>query len=369
MMSRTFALVVSLISGLPVLSGCSDDPATAAGFAGLAETVDESAYDVSFLQPAPGDQLTFPDDWGEHPRHRIEWWYLTANLKTLAGEPLGLQWTQFRQALVPRRPEQTPDPQGWPLESVWMAHGALSVGSEHHFSERFARGDIGHAGATADPFAVWLDHWQLKEDGRDQWQLSVQENGWGYELILEPSGTLIAHGDRGFSAKSASGEGSMYFSDTDIRISGEVRIGDRVEQVEGTGWLDREWSSQFLRADQQGWDWFALRLDSGARLMAFRLREEQGDYLSGTWITPDGTTIALSPGDLDISPEDIRSTALGDVPVQWRIEVKPVDVTLVARAPAGQYWNDGLYPYWESPVAVSGSETGEGYMELTGYRR
>lgn len=369
MMTPRYTCAVWIVCGVLLVAGCSDDPQSAAGFAGLAETVDEGSYDVSFLQPAPGDRLVFPEDWGEHPRHRIEWWYLTANLQTADGAPLGLQWTQFRQALVPRLPEQAPDPESWPLESVWMAHGALSIDGDHRFSERFARGDIGHAGATAEPFAVWLDHWQLKDDGSGLWELSVQEDGWGYDLTLEPSGTLVYHGDQGFSAKSASGEGSMYFSDTDIRIKGEVRIGDRVEQVEGAGWLDREWSSQFLRAEQQGWDWFALRLDSGARLMAFRLREDEGVFVSGTWIAADGTTTALSPQDLVISPGEIRSTSLGDLPVQWNIEVKPAGVTLTVRAPEGDYWNDGLYPYWESPVRVSGSETGEGYMELTGYRR
>ena len=40
----------------------------------------------------------------------------------------------------------------------------------------------------------------------------------------------------------------------------------------GTGWLDREWSSQPLAPDQAGWDWFSLHLDDGARLMAYRLR-------------------------------------------------------------------------------------------------
>ncbi|EAZ97192.1 hypothetical protein MELB17_21780, partial [Marinobacter sp. ELB17] len=34
----------------------------------------------------------------------------------------------------------------------------------------------------------------------------------------------MAHGDQGFSAKSASGEGSMYFSLVDIAIRGELTL-------------------------------------------------------------------------------------------------------------------------------------------------
>ena len=81
------------------LAGCSDAP-DVSGFAGLDDPADEDR----FAQPAPGDRLRFPEDFGPHPAHRIEWWYLTANLVTDEGEPLGLQWTQFRQGLVPRPP-------------------------------------------------------------------------------------------------------------------------------------------------------------------------------------------------------------------------------------------------------------------------
>lgn len=354
-----------LLPGL-LLSACSGEPEQT-GFAGLAETVDEAPDGVTFLQPAPGDRLRFPRDWGEHPRHRIEWWYLTANLETEEGEPVGLQWTQFRQALVPRREDAPPDPDSWPFESVWMAHAALSQGGQHVFAERFARGDTGQAGVVAEPFGIWLDHWQLSSDDEGQWHLSVQQPDWGYELILQPSGRLVAHGDEGFSAKSGSGEGSMYFSDMDIRIRGQIRMGGRTLAVAGNGWLDREWSSQFLRSDQQGWDWFALRLDSGARLMAFRLREDEGTFRSGTWVAADGELMTLSSGDLAIEPVGFRRTSLGQVPVEWRIEVKPLGQVFEIQTPQGSYWNEGLYPYWESPIRIRGDDQGEGYMELTGY--
>ena len=83
-----------------VLAGCTDLE-NDTGFAGLAQQTGE-VEQSQFQQPEPGDTLIFPEDWGPHPQHRIEWWYLTANLETQDGRPLGLQWTQFRQALKPR---------------------------------------------------------------------------------------------------------------------------------------------------------------------------------------------------------------------------------------------------------------------------
>lgn len=345
-----------------VLPGCSDAPEDA-GFAGLGAGNDQG----EFLQPGPGDRLAFPDDLGPHPRHRIEWWYLTANLTTEDGDPIGVQWTQFRQALKARAPDgPAPAAESWPLEAGWMAHAAVSFRGNHWFGEKLARGGVGQAGATAEPFEVWLDDWHLRSD-TDHWRLQVSEGSWGYDLVLDSQGDPVAHGDQGFSAKSDSGEGSMYFSLVDLDISGTVTLEGKTYQVSGQGWFDREWSSQFLKAEQQGWDWFALHLDSGDKVMVFRLRQDSGDYVSGTWIAPDRSVRTLGPEELEVTPGHRRDTAGGEVPVQWRIRVPSRKAELTVEAPAEEYWNSGRFPYWESPVSVTGSHRGEGYMELTGY--
>jgi predicted secreted hydrolase len=345
-----------------LLAGCSQEQ-DSGGFAGLAQAVD-SGQSEAFLQPGPGDQLRFPDDWGPHPQHRIEWWYLTANLQTADGEPVGVQWTQFRQAITARTAATVPPgAEQWPLQAVWMAHAAVSGEGEHRFAEKFARGDIGQAGAVASPLDVWLDDWRLTQQPDGALRLQVNTPEWGYDLLLQVQGDPVAHGDQGFSAKSASGEGSMYFSLVDIAISGEVTRNGETRAVTGRGWFDREWSSQFLKTGQQGWDWFALHLGSGDKVMAFQLRQQGGGFLSGTWIPESGEAVALSPEALSLTPLGFS----GATPNLWRLQIPQYQVDIEVAAPAGSYMNTGLYPYWESPVSVTGSHVGEGYMELTGY--
>src|SRR5580693_164383 len=46
----------------------------------------------------------------------------------------------------------------------------------------------------------------------------------------------------------------------------------------GQAWMDREWSSQPLAADQTGWDWLSLHLNNGEKLMLYRLRQTDGDH-------------------------------------------------------------------------------------------
>lgn len=362
------SLAVFLLALL--LAACGREPEPAAGFAGLGQELSPEQEDA-FLQPGPGDRIRLPEDLGPHPAHRIEWWYLTANLETADGEPLGVQWTQFRQALEPRPPEQpVPPASQWPLEAVWMAHAAVSHDGRHHFSDRLARGDIGHAGAQVEPFEVWLDHWQLAETEAGSWRLQVSTDHWSYDLTLERRRGPVRHGDEGFSAKSEKGQGSMYFSYVDLAIAGEVTLAGEVHRVQGTGWFDREWSSQFLKSGQQGWDWLALHLDGGAKLMGFRLRQagaESGGFRAGTWVPPEGEPVSLQQEDILLEPLARRDTARGEVPVRWRVRVPAHGVDLEVEARPGDYWNTGLFPYWESPVTVSGSHSGVGYLELTGY--
>ncbi|MDX1634916.1 MAG: lipocalin-like domain-containing protein [Marinobacter sp.] len=367
--SRRATLTALLLSLM--LAACEPSSSGAPeGFAGLGESL-STAEQGDYRQPGPGDRIQLPEDLGPHPAHRIEWWYLTANLTTSAGEPLGLQWTQFRQALEPRSPQAPPPPASdWPLQAVWMAHAAVSLDGEHRFAERLARADIGHAGARATPFAVWLDHWQLRQTEAGHWRLQVSTGDWSFDLTLTPGREPVRHGDNGFSAKSASGEGSMYFSYVDLAIEGEVVLAGQRHQVSGTGWFDREWSSQFLKAGQQGWDWFALHLDSGDKLMAFRLREsgaDAGGFRAGTWIPAGGEPVSLRQEDLRISAISRREISRGAVPSQWQLRLPDQGVELTVTARPGDYWNTGLFPYWESPVTVRGSHTGVGYMELTGY--
>src|SRR5271166_6150776 len=120
------------------------------GFAGL------GADAAGFEQATPGKPLVFPRDFGAHPLFRTEWWYLTANLEDASGASYGVQWTLFRQASAPGDERQ-----GWENQNIWMGHAAVTNATEHLFAEIFARGGIGQAGVTAEPFRAWIDDWTL----------------------------------------------------------------------------------------------------------------------------------------------------------------------------------------------------------------
>jgi predicted secreted hydrolase len=351
-----------LVLGLVLaVSGCDESkaPAPRAGYAGLGR--DASAY----AQVERGRPLRFPADHGPHDGYRIEWWYVTADLKDEDGHDWGVQWTLFRSALRPG-----PDQVGWESSNVWLAHAALTDVNAHQFAEKTARGGIGQAGARAQPFRAWIDDWSL--EGADVDHLAMQAEGkdFAYRLTLDSQGPLVLHGDAGYSEKSGQGQASYYYSQPFYRVSGEIERAGKRHRVQGRAWLDREWSSQPLSADQQGWDWFSLHLASGAKLMLFQVRQTDGaPYRAGTWITADGRATSLRGAQIQLDPLDWTRQDNGRrLPTRWRVRVAggtggDVDVTVDALQPRA--WMGTSFPYWEGPVRLAPG--GTGYLEMTGY--
>lgn len=336
----------------------------AQGFAGLGGEAD------GFTPVTRPADLSFPRDHGPHPDFRIEWWYLTANLTGPDGEDLGIQWTLFRQALV----AGGRDAPGWQNGQIWMAHAAATSAGVHHVAEKLARGGVGQAEVTAAPFRAFIDDWSLvstdaRGDALAGLRVHAAGEGFSYDLTLSADLPPVLQGINGYSAKSDSGQASYYYSQPFYRVSGTLTLDGRVMPVTGQGWLDREWSSQPLAGDQRGWDWFALSLDSGARVMLFALRSDTGPpFLSGTWIAPDGEPTPLARDEIALTPLDETRVADRRLPTRWRIEAPRFGLDTIAEALNPAAWMGTVYPYWEGPILLDGGATGRGYLEMTGYR-
>ena len=356
------------------LAGCDEAPVPAedSDFAILALAAED------YQQAKRGTALSFPRDHGPHPGFRIEWWYLTANLEDQGGRQYGAQWTLFRTATRP--PGTNVVANAWNSGQVFMAHFALTWPGGHRAFQRYARGgDHGgesRAGASDQPFAAWLDDWALRSTG-DDWlplEVSARQDDMAMRLQMGAKGPLVLQGENGFSQKNAEGGGSHYYSQPFLLARGELEIDGKKVVVTGQAWLDREWSSQFLQPDQSGWDWFALHLESGEKLMLFRLRHrtrgQAGAYLHAVLIRPDGESTSLQASDIRLEVVRTFDVAGRSLPLHWRVELPTLQRQLEIEALQPGQWMDVDFPYWEGAVTVSGdgpANRGRGYMELTGY--
>jgi predicted secreted hydrolase len=393
---RPTALAVAVTLAGVALGACTEprrDEASAR--LSLLETL-AGADTVGFARALEPRPFGFPLDHGPHPEFRTEWWYVTGNLASDDGRDFGFQLTIFRSALSPHLPATE---SAWGTNQAYMAHFALTdvAGGRFHAFERFARGAAGLAGASTEPFRVWLEDWTIESarveavgaQGRADavarsdafpLRLRAEQEGVALDLVLERGKPVVLQGDRGLSRKGPEpGNASYYYSHTRMPARGTLSAGSDTVSVRGLTWLDREWSTSALGEGQVGWDWFALQLSDEWDLMIYRLRRADGsaDPLSaGVLVDPSG---ASTPLDATVAAA-IESTGTWASPVNgalypsgWRVRVPSRGWDLEVEPRIRTQELDLAFRYWEGAVSVRGrgeggaQVTGRGYVELTGY--
>ncbi len=349
-----------------------------------------SAHAESTAEPyrlaLPNYHFEFPRDHFNHPEFRTEWWYYTGNVRTAEGRRFGFELTFFRQG-VDRRPAAE---SVWDMRDVWMAHLALSdiEGRQFLQAERLNRSGAGIAGADFQQARIWNGNWQAqwsldpKIPGGGSQTLQAVADRFSLELSLKSEKPPVIHGENGVSQKAAgAGKASHYISFTRLITTGGIVLDGKRFPVEGTTWMDHEFFSHQLEADQSGWDWFSLQLEDGSELMLFRLRRAGGavdPYSAGTYVDAKGRATHLAVKDFKVTPGKTWTSAAtgGRYPVEWTIEVPSLGFKAALRTPMAQQEITGNSrsggAYWEGAIDVDATRlsrrlTGVGYLEMTGY--
>jgi predicted secreted hydrolase len=337
------------------------------------------ASEPGWLRITAPPPLSFPRDHGAHPEVQTEWWYLTANLVDDEGRRYGVQVTFFRYGIDPSkaRPGQAP----LRARHALAAHVAVAEVDAGRFrrAERVWRANGGFAGFNTDDVGVWLGDWTLERRDGDGLGARASDRATGVviDLHYRPTKPLVRHGVDGYSRKGADpGNASAYVSWTRLHVSGTLTLDGRELQVAGGGWFDHEWGSSQLGEGVVGWDWFSLRLADGSELMVYQLRRHDGSadpFSSGTLVHPDGSTRRLAVDEVELEPTGSWTSpdSGGEYPSGWRVRLPSDDLDLEVEPLLRAAELDGRgstgVVYWEGPVRVSGSHSGEGYAELTGY--
>ena len=382
-MKRGFKLLLglgllALLVGVLLLLSPREEPQVQARLIAL---VDEAPGNRSagYLRVTGPANLEFPTDHGPHLPYQSEWWYYTGNLVAEGGHRFGYQLTFFRRALTPPA-QRTERESTWATDQVYMAHLALTdvAGRRYHAFERFARGAAGLAGAQAAPYHVWLEDWQVEEVKPGVTRLRAAQAGLALDLLLTDRKGPIVQGDRGYSSKGPEpGNASYYYSLTRLETTGRVEVEEDSYPVSGLSWMDHEWSTSSLAADQVGWDWFSVHMGDGSELMVFQLRKEDGSidpFSSGTFIAADGNARHLDRDDFEIRVEDTwHSPHTGATyPARWTVTVYAEDLVLEIEPLLADQELTVSYAYWEGAVRIEGKRAGQalrgnGYVEMTGY--
>src|SRR5580698_3783872 len=230
-----------------------------------------SATSEPFRLAEPGYRYAFPRDNFNHPEFQTEWWYYTGNLRSSTGRRFGFELTFFRQGVD----RSATVPGVWDVRDLWLAHLALSDLDDGRFlyTERLNRSGAGIAGADGQQARVWNGNWQA------QWKLDPQAPGgmasqrlqavadrFSFDLTMTTSKPPVIHGENSISQKAEGlGRASHYISFTRLKTNGVMVLDGQRWNVEGESWMDHEFFTHQLAANQSGWDWFSLQLSDGSK--------------------------------------------------------------------------------------------------------
>ncbi len=327
-----------------------------------------------FAQVDPRTTLSFPRDFGAHPDFRTEWWYATGWLQTADGKQLGFQVTFFRSATEHERS----NPSKFAPKQLIVAHAALSdptIGKLQH-DQRVARAGFGLAQTSETTTDIKLGTWSMLREVDGRYRVALPARDFSFDLTLTPTQPILLQGSNGYSRKGPKPEqASYYYSEPQLQVSGAISRNGKTIKVNGSAWLDHEWSSTVLDPKAVGWDWVGANLDDGRALMAFRIRGADGSSLwqhatlrekDGRLTQVNGDAIRFTPVRFWRSP---RTQAKYPVEVtleiaQQRWQLRPLqdDQELDSRQSTGAV-------YWEGAVTLErdGRRDGRGYLEMTGY--
>lgn len=393
MKSRTRAVLgVAMALALAAMGWLALRPAEAprprASVVGLRASDDADGY----ARATTAREFIFPQDHTAHPDYKLEWWYFVGNVSDANGRHFGYQFTLFRNALAPRRAAPAEDASAWTTDQLYFAHFAVtdSAAGTHMEVEKFSRGAAGLAGASGwssdnaawdgGAWRVWIEDWSAEalDPGVGAIRLRAGDGVIAITLDLRAVKPVVLQGDRGLSQKGPTpGNASYYYSMPRLDTRGTVTTPSGAFEVSGSSWLDREWSTSLLEKDAVGWDWFALQLDDGRDVKAFRIRNRDGSvsWVDGALIEKDGSSRRIRPDDLTF---DVRETWTADArdkrayPVKWRLSIPSAELILDIEARIPDQEMNVSTTYWEGAVRVTGSAGGRpvaglGYLEMTGY--
>ena len=329
------------------------------------------------------EPVKLPRDLFAHDDVQTEWWYYTGHFR-VSGRRFGIELVFFKRrtdedrlGVVPMRLLGNP---------IYFAHFALTDEARQTFRYEHRR-STGQAPdlpafASKDHYEVRLGDWHVYERSGGHFLHATLGDDLVFEATLQPTKPATLNGEKndGVSYKD-NGEASRYFSYTRMAGEGLITWYGKTERCIGTAWMDREFGTWYPTPGQKGWDWFSIQLATGAEVMVYHMRDEQGNpspYSCGSYIDPQGLRTHLRAEDFAIEVlgkwQSQRTQTI--YPSGWRVKVPRVgvNVMVVPIMPDQELDTRGttMVIYWEGACQVLGRHTGtepagRAYVELVGY--
>jgi predicted secreted hydrolase len=303
---------------------------------------------------ASNSLISLPEDDAPHLL-KMEWWYYNGHLLTASGKKYSFHDSLF---LVNSGMSQM------------VNHVSLTdhQSGKHYIDQRSTAGNL--SVGTVNRFDFTTNSWSVAGgNGIDKLIASTPQ--FSFKLNLTNTMPPVFHGQDGVISLGSAGN-SFYYSRTRMTITGTLQINGQTEEVTGIAWFDHQWGD--FSTTQLSWDWFSLQLDDQSDVMIYQLRDKANQTIlyTGSY-TKDGITEILSNKDFTLTKGQQWHSTKTDInyPIAWKIIIPSKNLDLTTHSIINDSEFDASLTsynvYWEGAIKVSGSHTGLGFMELSGY--
>ncbi|BDU26215.1 polyprenyl synthetase family protein [Flavobacterium sp. GSB-24] len=355
-----------------------------------------------------------------HNKSIIEWWYQNCHLSSKDGRQFSVFASFFRTSL---KDERTGDltyahsviwslsdkdarkyysdslvDQSMPAESIKVINKKEDLIHKPFYralKELYEKGNVPlpdrllkkPATIGVEEFSLEYDENSFKKDKDDTYHLRLNNSLKEVECKLQfiPLIKPIKHGEDGCIAGISKSEDMFYYFIPKCGVTGEIRIGNEIYEVEGSGWYDHEFSKpgdeiKALEFKQDmAWNWVSLQLDNEFQLSVYDLFDntKNGEYDGGTAVIIDKDGKRISIENYSFSPKDYWTSTKTFVsyPISWNLEMPDynVSLTITADFPEQEFITALSLPaIWEGCVHASGNfmhtqVKGLGYVEIAGF--
>lgn len=317
--------------------------------------------------------IQFPRDENAH-HNIIEWWYFNGHLKDKAGKKYAFMDCLFKADV---KKVNIPFLKKIPYRNIYFAHSLLTdLGRQKNEPEvqyltfvsqdSFKRPELFVNYYNPLELMGNYSNYAIEKIDTRTYRIKTKK----LDLILESTKPALLEGGQGHI--KVCGRKSYYYSLTNLKASGLIKIKEKYLPVTGKAWMDHQWADVSYSRDQ--WDWFSIQLTDNTEIMACRYSDGKKQDLLADIINANGRQTSVK--DLIIIPgkEKFKSKLTkAEYPLSWDIQIPSRKILLKARALIEkQEIVFGTINYWEGPLAVSGSLNGrrvrgQGFAELVGY--
>ncbi|GAA6751870.1 lipocalin family protein [Thermus scotoductus] len=282
-------------------------------------------------------RLPDPGDWDPKPA-QMEWWYASGWV-----EPYAFHFAFFKAYAPPSfRILGLPGSLFGAFHAGHLALTDLRTGERIFLevSDQDLLAPRGRAEAGPD---LEVSGWRFyREDG------AFRLLAGPVDLRFLPLKPPVVH-PPGYSGTEETGR-LYYQSYTRVEAWGQIRG----EEARGEAWMDHQWGEQ-LSGVGTTWDWISLHLSDGSELMAYQVKNRQGQVVQvlGSRVDPLGK---VEEAELRFLPlERWQSPSGRTYTLAWRLQGPGVDLEVRPLFPEGEILSRTTrVAYWEGPVVGEG---------------